>query len=201
MLKYIQNKVWFRISFLLLLFLRFFNAGAQQSVGQQTRLQPPGNTGRIFSNGVKQKSNAVTTPGSFTGANDYLLVTANQQAYFGYTSAGELLNEKKIENIFEVKVAAQSKSYNVSASIHFSGPGEQNFADKLSLVLTKKTSANALATPETSLSSVPRLLFTQRPVNSSGQLSSFFYDLVLHPLTSASPGNYDFTITFTMTQS
>lgn len=201
MLKYIQKKVRFRIPFLLLLSLRFFNAGAQQPVGQQSRLQTAGNAGRISSNSVKQKSNAVTTAGAFTGANDYLLVTANQQAYFSYASAGELLNEKKIENIFEVKVAGQSKSYNVSASIHFGGQGEQNFADKFSLVLTKKTSANALATPETSLSSVPRLLFTQRPINSSAQLSSFFYDLVLHPLTSASPGNYDFTITFTMTQS
>lgn|SRR5574337_97517 len=119
---------------------------------------------------------------------------------FTFTNAMELLNPKIVSNALQLSVNVEQQNLNVYAQTSFS-ESELNSMKLLSLKLASKTSPDAGINTETvTLSDVPALLFTQPRCLEGSKQYLFYYDLIMNPVQNMiPPGNYQFSINFTIT--
>jgi len=121
--------------------------------------------------------------------------------HFSYSNAMELLQPKVIHNALELAVKIKQENTGVYAQVNYSGLSEDLASNLLSLRLTSKTSPDAVVSNTTvPLSAVPALVFMQPRSIRETKHYSFYYDLILNPVTTMiPPGNYSFSINFTIT--
>ena len=119
---------------------------------------------------------------------------------FTFSNAMELLNPKIISNALQLSVNVEQQNLNVYAQTSFS-ENELNSMKLLSLKLAGKTSPDAGINTETvALSDIPALLFTQPRCLEGSKQYLFYYDLIMNPVQNMiPPGNYQFSINFTIT--
>lgn len=119
---------------------------------------------------------------------------------FTFTNAMELLNPKIISNALQLSINVEQQNLNVYAQTSFS-ENDLNGMNLLSLKLATKTSTDAVVNTETlALSDVPALLLMQPACSEGSKQYLFYYDLVMNPVQKMMPpGNYNFSINFTIT--
>lgn len=133
---------------------------------------------------------------------DNIKLNISKPLIFIFNSIEEITQGKEINNALEVKLKVKNKGYNVSASVNYIGLSQNNdLANHLALRLSSKTSWNAtIVSNIVPLSATPALLFQQPAAGPNTVHYSFVYDVIMKPFTTfTTTGNYNFTITFTMT--
>lgn len=119
---------------------------------------------------------------------------------FAFSNAMELLNPKIISNALQLSINVEQQNLNVYAQTSFS-ENDLNGMKLLSLKLASKTSTDAVVNTEmAALSDVPTLLFMQPRCLEGSKQHLFYYDLIMNPVQKMiQPGNYNFSINFTIT--
>ena len=119
-------------------------------------------------------------------------VTQNQAVSASYQSIDELLADKILTNAFSVQVGASAASFHIYCSVLFAGVPNENLAQQIGLRLSGNNVEHRLHT-------VPTFLFEKQAGNHPETLN---FDAIIHGQTTRTiePGNYDFSIQFTITQ-
>jgi len=121
---------------------------------------------------------------------------------FSLSTPAQLENDQTISGAFSLVVKTKSKGCSVYANINsWSYPSGFTLPSsplEIHYTSTNSPSAYNIATSPIALTSSNQLLFNQ---NKTGSAYTFYYDMIL-PAVGYDwyPGNYSFTITFTMTQ-
>lgn len=119
--------------------------------------------------------------------------------HFLFNNATDLLLPKTINNAIELAIKIKQENTNVFAHLGYSNQGIT--ALPLALRLASTSSSNSSVPANTiNLYASPTLLFSQ-PASAQGTKHySFFYDVILTPSSEIiPPGNYNFSIHFTIT--
>ena len=133
---------------------------------------------------------------------NYLQVITNTTLNFNVNDANDLENAQTLSNALTIKMMSKAKNCNVSAKISsYTVPAgflATTSPIKLDFTSTTATNTSYIYSGALTLSSSDQLLFSQ---NKSGATNYYYYDVIMGPLDySYGPGNYNFTITFTMVQ-
>lgn len=122
-------------------------------------------------------------------------VIQNQAVSASYQSIDELLADKILTNAFSVQVGASATSYHIYCNVLFAGAPNDNLAQQIGLKLSGSGNNHV----EHRLHIAPTLLFEKQANTRSETLN---FDAIIHGQTTRTiePGNYDFSIQFTITQ-
>ena len=156
-----------------------------------------------YTSSISNNAPSISASASPNKPSNSIEVKVNNPLFFNYGTVDDLLQPQIVNNAFEVKLKAQQSANKVYAQVNFSGKKHKAVPDGwVSLLLVNKTSPNAMAgTTAVPLSEYPTLLLTQPTAVDNMEYYSFYYNVVLNPLTQhIRPDNYSFSITFTMTQ-
>jgi hypothetical protein len=134
---------------------------------------------------------------------NYLVLNTNAILSFYLNSPEDLEQTQTIYNALTVSVTTRSKNAVLSARLAFANaPAGANVNDLIGLQFASSNSNNyslSSANP-IYLTSVDQTLLYQ-PKHTNNQSKNFNYNLLLKPLGfDAAPGNYNFTLLFTMSQ-
>jgi len=138
-------------------------------------------------------------------SNNYLQIFANTGLNFTIDDPSAIENDQVLNNAITIRVKSKTSNCSIFAKISsFSYPF--SYIPINSLIALDWTSDNSnkdynLITGAISLQSFDQLLFNQRKMPSSSNFYDYNYNLIFKsPGYSLVPGNYNFTIMFTMTQ-
>ena len=137
-------------------------------------------------------------------SNNYLQVFTNTGINFLIDDPAALENPQTINGAFTIRVRTKKKTCYVYARIsNYNAPsGFYPASSPLALDWTGDSSPNAfnITTAPITLEAYDKLLFSQPKMSNSPSYYQFYYDLKLSGLSyDYPPGNYNFTILFTMT--
>jgi hypothetical protein len=132
-----------------------------------------------------------------------LAVQANSSLLFPVTSINDYLEPHIISNAIQLNLCLNQKGCNVSARINYNSPPGAVPPNWLSTIFTNSTSGNVvISNSEAFLNSTNIPLFTQPSHNigdNGPHFYSFYYALKYNPITTfMETGNYNFSITYTM---
>lgn len=152
---------------------------------------------------VNSTSQGISGP---VGGGDYDFISADntQPLSFAFETVDDLMQDNIIPGAIDVQVNAKQESYNVTASINFTGnvtdPAVLNCL-AIKLANNPPSGAGSLNTQAITLSPNPALLFYQPKTNSQIPFYTYNYNLIFKAQTTMiKPGNYSYNITFTMTR-
>lgn len=132
-----------------------------------------------------------------------LTVAANTILSFDIQTADDLEQTKTINNALTIDVKSRKSSASVSAKVSYTNiPYSLASANILGLQFVSSTAPGYAVSSQNIiyLTGTDQLLFTQQK-HSANQYRHYVYDLVMKPVGyTASPSNFSFTITFTMSQ-
>lgn len=134
---------------------------------------------------------------------NYLTLSTNAILSFYLNSPEDLEQTQTIYNALTMSIKTRSRNAMLSARLSFANaPAGVNVNDLIGLQFVSSNSNNySLSTPNPIyLNSVDQTLFYQ-PKHTNNQFKNFNYNLLLKPLGfDVAPGNYNFTLLFTMSQ-
>ena len=135
-------------------------------------------------------------------ANNNIAITANTGLNFTCNSISTIENDQTLSNAITVTVKSRNNSCSIYARISsFLGPSgfsTSTYPIQLDYVSTNSNKYANLITAPLTLTSVNQRLFTQTSTTST---FNYYYNLIFKATNYDFPvGNYNFTITFTMTQ-
>jgi hypothetical protein len=132
-----------------------------------------------------------------------LVLNTNAILSFNLNSPEDLEQTRTIYNALTVSIKTRSKNAVVSAKLSFANaPAGANVNDLIGLQFASSNSNNysLSSVNPVYLSFVNQTLFYQ-PKHSNNQFKTFNYNLLLKPVGfDVAPGNYNFTLLFTMSQ-
>jgi len=138
-------------------------------------------------------------------SNNYIQIFANTGLNFSITDATNIETDQTLNNAITIRVKSKTSNCSVYAKISsYSYPS--SYVPTSSLIALDWTGDNSNKDYSLNQSAIllqpyDQLLFTQRKMPSSSNVYDFYYNLVFKsPGYSLVPGNYNFTIMFTMTQ-
>jgi len=147
----------------------------------------------------------IARPASAQDNENFLQVDANAALNFTITEPSELETDQVLPGAVTIKVASRDGRCNISARMSsFNYP--PGFTPPASVLALDWVSDNSnkdynMITGPVPLTGLDQLLFQQKKTPGNVTYFSYFYNLVLFaPGYTYVPGNYTFTITFTMTQ-
>lgn len=130
-----------------------------------------------------------------------IVCQVNKPLVVSYNSVNDLSEGKIIYNAIELKVYKKDYDRNISAKISFDNVPQNEIPQGWILLrLSNRTSPGALINKyESPLTNTPTFLFTQPADRSNNeQYYSFYYDIVINPLTSfIKTGDLNYSIIFT----
>lgn len=135
-------------------------------------------------------------------ANNYIDINANTSLNYWTNSVNEIESDQTISNAITIKFKNKQKTRHVYARISsFTSPTGFSVASPYPLQLkhayNNSSNESNLVTAALTLTNTDQRLFTQ--TKSSGTLFQFTYDLIFRATNwSYPPGNYNFTILFTL---
>jgi len=135
-------------------------------------------------------------------SNNYFQVLTNTGLNFNLDEPNDIENGKTLTNALTLRLKTKNQNCSVYARLYnYSAPaGFYPSSSPLYLDWTSDNSNNAgnLVTTSNSIESYDKLLFTQPK---SATVFSYYYNLYLSAVGyDYPPGNYNFTLLFTMTQ-
>lgn len=133
---------------------------------------------------------------------NYLQVINNTALNFNINDPADLENAQTLNNALTLMLRSKSRACNVSAKIsnYSTPPGFVPTSSPIQLDFSSTTASNTsyINYSTITLSTYDQLLFSQYK---SGSTNYYYYDVVMGPLDySYGPGNYSFTVLFTMVQ-
>lgn len=137
-------------------------------------------------------------------ASNNLLVVFNGNFYFNINSIEDMESEQIQNNAITIRVKTRNNNASVYAKLSsYSMPaGAYITSSPVAIKFASSTSSNyqSMNTQKIMLTTVDQFLFTQ-PKHANNGYKEFRYNFILGPLSyDYNPGNYGFTILFTMTQ-
>lgn len=138
-------------------------------------------------------------------ANNYLQLTVYNGLNFYINDPLDLESAQTIGNALKIRIRCRSKTAAIYARLYsYNAPsGFYPSSSPLWLHWSSDTSPNVslASTSPISVETYDKLLFTQPKMSNSPSYYEFYYNFQLSGLSyDYPPGNYNFTIMFTMTQ-